>query len=442
MEKLRNLQDRICSFENLLAAYRKAIEDKRYRDEVIAFSFNLEENLVKLRDELLSRTYAVGPYREFYVHYPKARLVMALGFRDRIVQWAIYRQINPYMDKRFIQHSYGCRENKGTLAAAECLLNWVQLISRKPDAHDWVIVKCDISKYFYRVDHDTVMRIYEDISDDDWFLWLISSIIRNPDVPFGLPEGMSISDCPRESRLFDVGMPIGNLTSQETANIYLDRLDQYVKHVLRQHYYVRYMDDFCILCRKEDAQRLMDCIAAFLHDDLRLSLSPKSRIVPVLQPVEFVGYIISPYGMRIRRKSTRHMKRALLYTADLYADGIIEIDDALNTVNSYMGMTEHCSGYNIRRWIEDNVVFQRKDALQMAQARDRPKKFYHIADNADGTFDVFLQPVVTVYHTDAGIDEYDVRVLVVRGIVPWEGMEDDIRARFDAWCEEAEVIDL
>lgn len=78
----------------------------------------------------------------------------------------------------------------------------------------------------------------------------------------------------------------------------------------------------------------------------------------------------------------------------------------------------------------------------MAQARDRPKKFYHIADNADGTVDVFLQPVVTVYHTDAGIDEYDVRVRVVRGIVPWEGMEDDIRTRFDAWCEEAEVIDL
>ena len=122
MEKLWNLQDRICSFENLLAAYREAARDKRYRDEVIAFTFNLEDNLFKIRDELLSRTYVAGPYREFYVHYPKARLVMALGFRDRVVQWAIYRQLNPYMDKRFIQHSYGRRKEKGTLDAAECLL--------------------------------------------------------------------------------------------------------------------------------------------------------------------------------------------------------------------------------------------------------------------------------------------------------------------------------
>lgn len=93
--KLQNLKDRICSFENLLAAYREAEKDKRYRNEVIVFRFNLEENLLSIQKELLEGTYKVGNYREFYVHYPKARLVMALGFRDRIVQWAIYRQINP-----------------------------------------------------------------------------------------------------------------------------------------------------------------------------------------------------------------------------------------------------------------------------------------------------------------------------------------------------------
>lgn len=359
MEKLHNLKDRICSFENLLAAYREAAKDKRYRSEVITFGFQLEENLLDIQRELMEQRYTVGNYREFYVHYPKPRLVMALGFRDRIVQWAIYRQLNPWVDKRFIQHSYGCRKDKGTLAAAECLLNWVRLISRKPDARDWVIIKGDVSKYFYRVDHDIIMHLYADITDDEWFLWLIGTIIDNPDLPFGLPEGVAIDDCPREARLYDVGMPIGNLTSQETANIYLDRLDQYVKHVLRQRYYLRYMDDFIIICRKEQAQGILDAVSAFLRADLHLSISPKSKILPIKQPVEFVGYIVSPDGLRLRKKGTKHIKSSLKHIAELYALGVIDLDCALQTVNSYMGMTRHCNGYNLCRWIAENIVFVR-----------------------------------------------------------------------------------
>ena len=145
MERLHNLKESICSFENLYAAYQEAAKGKRYRDEVIEFRQNLEENLIQLQKELEGWYYKVGPYREFYVRYPKPRLVMALKFRDRIVQWAVYRQIDPYADKRFIQHSYGCRKDKGTLAAAECLLNWIRLIDRKPDADDYVLVKGDIS---------------------------------------------------------------------------------------------------------------------------------------------------------------------------------------------------------------------------------------------------------------------------------------------------------
>lgn len=359
MKKLRDLKQRICSFENLLAAYKAAAKDKRYRSEVISFSFNLEENLFSIQHDLERRRYAVGAYCEFYVHYPKPRLVMALGFRDRIVQWAIYRQINPYVDKRYIQHSYGCRNGKGTLAAAQCLLNWVQLTSRKPDAADWVIIKGDISKYFYRVDHEIIMEFYAEICDEDWFLWLIDTIVNNPDLPFGLPEGVSIADCPREKRLYDVGMPIGNLTSQETANVYLDRLDQYCKHVLKLRYYVRYMDDFIILCRREEAQAILDSITVFLRERLKLAISPKSRILPASQPVEFVGYTISPHGLRLRKKTDRHIKHALKKVAEKYAAGQIDIDEAVNTLKSYHGMTKHCNGYNLRRWIEENIVFVR-----------------------------------------------------------------------------------
>lgn len=364
MVKLRNLKDHICSWDNLLCAYKEAARDKRYRNEVITFSFHLEENLFDIQQDLLNQTYTVGRYREFYVHYPKARLVMALGFRDRIVQWAIYRQINPYIDKRFIQHSYGCRRGKGTLAAAQCLLNWLRLVNRKADAKNWAIIKGDISKYFYRVDHEIIMGLYADICDEDWFLWLIGAIINNPDLPFGLPEGASIDDCPREKRLYEVGMPIGNLTSQATANLYLDRLDQFVKHRLRQHYYLRYMDDFAIFCKKRDARAILDEITVFLKAELRLSISPKSAILPATQPVEFVGYTVTPHGLRLREKTTKHMKSSLKRVSEMYASGEINFSKARATVTSYIGMTQNCNGHNMRRWIEENISFSRGGAKE------------------------------------------------------------------------------
>lgn len=363
MEKLQNLKERICSFENLYAAYEDAAKEKRYREDVLAFSFNLEENLFALQADLESGNYTVGPYREFYVRYPKPRLIMALGFQDRVVQWAIYRQLNPYADKRFINHSYGCRKGKGTLPAARCLLNWMQLISRKCDADEWVLIKCDVSKYFYRVNHEIALDVYQEYTDDEWFLRLMATILNNPDVPFGLPVGASANDCPKEMRLYDVGMPIGNLTSQETANMYLNRLDQYVKHVLGLHYYVRYMDDFCILVKGwEAAHRIMEQIKIFLKDELQLDLSPKSQIIPAKQGCEFVGYRVTPHGMRLRKKTIQHIKSCLMHIAGLYAQGAIRYESAMQSIQSYIGMTVNCNAHNLRLWIEDNISLQRKEA--------------------------------------------------------------------------------
>ena len=363
MEGLHDLKTRICDFENLIGAYRDAAKDKRYRNEVLDFTFNLGVKLHEIQRDLLEMTYVVGPYREFYVRYPKPRLVMALGFRDRIVQWAIYRQINPYLDKRYINHSYGCRNGKGTLPAVQCLHSWQQLISRKPDADDWYLIKGDISKYFYRVNHGKVLNTYGEVSDDAWFAWLIGTIINNPDVPFGLPVGMKPDDCPRDKRLFDVGMPIGNLTSQETANLFLNRLDQYVKHVLRVHFYARYMDDFCLLVKgKENAWRIYRAIETFLRDELYLEMSPKSKVQKATDPVEFVGYLTTPHGLRMRKKTTRHIKRSLKKVEEKYTNGEISLDEAMESIVCYMGMTKHCDGYNLRRWIADNITLQRMEA--------------------------------------------------------------------------------
>lgn len=363
MEKLHDLKMHICALENLYGAYFDAIEDKRYRTDILCFTANLDENIFSLREELLNETYEVGPYREFYVRYPKPRLVMALGFRDRIVQWAIYRQLNPYVDKRFIAHSYGCRKGKGTLAAAECLYNWLRLIDRKADADDWVIIKGDISKYFYRVNHDKTLDIYEDYTDDDWFLRLMCRIIKSK-VPFGLPRGMRADDCPREQRIFGVGMPIGNLTSQETGNIYLNRLDMYCKHVLSLRYYARYMDDFVIPCKKDEAEATLNHIDGYLQKELLLELNPKSCIIPAREGCEFVGYKITPYGMQLRPQTVRHIKASLNHVADMYANRIIDIDRALATLRSYFGMTKHCDAQELRQWIAEHIVFAHKEVAE------------------------------------------------------------------------------
>jgi len=363
LEKLHDLKCRICSFENLLGAYNDAAKEKRYRDEVLAFTLNLEANLFDIQCDLINMTYAVGRYRSFYVQYPKPRLVMALGFRDRVVQWAIYRQINPFIDKRFIDHTYGCRERKGTLAAAQQVFSWVQLVSRKPDAKEWRIIKADVSKFFYRVDHEIILDIYDDVTDDAWFAWLIDTIINNPDMPFGLPEGASATDCPPDRRLYEVGMPIGNLTSQETANMYLNPLDQYCKHTLKLHFYDRYMDDVIALVRgQETAEETRGLMEDFMRRELKLSMSKKTAIYPALQGCEFVGCRITPHGIRPRKQTTKHMKRSLKEVMNQYSDGEITLERALNTVHSHMGLMEHKNGYNMRRWISENVYFQRREA--------------------------------------------------------------------------------
>ena len=443
MEGLHNLKDRICDFENLIGAYRDAAKAKRYRNEVLEFTFNLGDNLHELQRELLDMTYMVGPYREFYVRYPKPRLVMALGFLDRIVQWAIYRQINPYLDKRYINHSYGCRRDKGTLKAAECLHNWQQLVSRKADADDWYIIKGDISKYFYRVDHEKVLDTYRTASDDEWFSWLIGTIINNPDVPFGLPVGMRPDDCPRSERLFEVGMPIGNLTSQETANLFLNRLDQYCKHVLKLHFYVRYMDDFCIYVKgRENARKIFEQIKSFLQKELLLDISPKSRIQKATAPVEFVGYLLTPHGIRMRKKTTRHIKRSLKHVMAAYTLGRISFESAMESAICYLGMCKHCNGHNMLRWIQDHFVLQRGETMKESDAPPGGRHFYSIHENEDRTVDVYLRPDVLPMKTDEGFTDYDVAVLVVKNVEPYDGLEEDIRARFNDWCESAEVIYL
>lgn len=348
METLRNIYPKIYDFENLHQAYLEARKNKRFREDVLRFTANLEENLIQLQNELIYKTYSVGRYREFYVREPKKRLIMALQFRDRVVQWAIYRQIYPYFDARMIDDSYACRIGRGALQAAERLQYWVRQVSRRPARYYYL--KLDISKYFYRVDHAVLIEILGRHIQDADLMWLLETIINCEHTAFGLPAFAEASDVPTEDRLADKGIPIGNLTSQMFANIYLGELDWYAKRELRLHYYVRYMDDIIILHEDKDFLRgVKDDIEAFLAEHLRLNLNRKTAIRPVSHSIEFVGYRIWPTHKRLKKKTAKKMRRSLKGVRAQYQRGEITAERLRQIEASYDGMLQHVNGDGLRQ---------------------------------------------------------------------------------------------
>ena len=158
MQVIENAWGEICKFEKLLEADKNARKSKRYRPEVMAFTAHLEDNLFAIQRGMTTGEYKLGPYRKLWVYVPKRRLVMALDYPDRIVQWSLYQYLNPVFDKLFIEDSYACRKGKGSHRAAKRLQYWMRQVNRKPGP-EWYCLKLDISKYFYRVDHEVLLDI-------------------------------------------------------------------------------------------------------------------------------------------------------------------------------------------------------------------------------------------------------------------------------------------
>lgn len=359
----------IIDFENLLEADNHASQGKRFRDENLSFAAHREENLIDLNNRLtyypidgvpgspLVSKYHVGRYRKKKVYEPKPRIVMALSYRDRVVQWAFYQKLNPLFDRQFITHSYGCRNGKGTTRAREQLQKWLQKVSRS--SKTWYVLKLDIAKYFYRVDHEVLMNILKKHISDELILRDLYTLINCEDTAFGLPAGVQPELCKQEDWLYNCGMPIGNLTSQMFANIYLNELDQYCKHVLHIKYYIRYMDDIIILWPdKEELKFILDDIRIFLSEKLRLDLNNKTSIRPAWLPVTFVGAQITPKKIRMRKSTRKRMFRRIKFVKKLFEAGKIVFQKVNNTMQSYFGLVENFTAGNLLRKIIDEFSFR------------------------------------------------------------------------------------
>ena len=345
---IQNAWNVICEFEYLVEADHSARKGKRYRAEVLAFTANLEHNLFQIQEQMIAVDCPLGPYRKLWVSVPKKRLVMALPYSDRIVQWSLYQYLNPIYDRLFIEDSYACRKGKGSHKAAARLQYWMRQVDRKPGP-GWYYLKLDISKFFYRVSHEKLLNILAKRIKDPELMKFLESVVNSRAEPFGLPRGKAPQDTPPEEWLYDVGMPIGNLTSQLFANIYMNELDQYCKHVLKIHYYIRYMDDIVILGEnKETLHEWKAKIETFLHEELELDLNNKTCIRPVRMGVEFVGVRIWPAYMKLRKSTVGRLKREVKKISELYASGQMDEEAFKRRVASIKGLLEHTESESLR----------------------------------------------------------------------------------------------
>jgi RNA-directed DNA polymerase len=342
----RLLYNKVYAFDNLHAAYLKARRGKRYRPEVLGFSAHLEERLLQLQLELANGSYHTGEYRRFEVTEPKRRLVAALPFRDRVVQHALCNIIEPIFEARFIEDSYACRVGKGTHAGADRLTAFLRKAQRA-NGETWIL-KGDIAKYFPSIDHELLMSIIGRTIRCQATMRLVREIVHSWHTDGRAGKGIAI----------------GNLTSQLFANIYLNELDQFVKHGLRQRYYIRYMDDFVIVGADKGAlHSVRQDIADFLIDSLALELNTKTQIFPLAHGVDFLGYRIWPTHRLLRKSSIRRMRRKLKHFAKLYATGSMDLEDIDKSVQSWLGHSSHANTYNLRKHIFGECILQRTPAL-------------------------------------------------------------------------------
>lgn len=324
------------SFSELVQAYFDCRQNKRNTASALAFEQDLERNLARLNDELLAGTYRPGRSICFVVTRPKAREVWAADFRDRIVHHLLYNRISPRFYAAFIADSCACIPGRGTLYAARRLESKVRSVTQNWSSPAYYL-KLDLANFFVSIDKNVLRAQLAARIHEPWWLWLCDLILfHDPRLDFELRGHSELLErVPPHKRLASqpghLGLPIGNLSSQFFANVYLDALDQFVKHQVRARHYVRYVDDFVLL--HESPEWLTDAgrkIEAFLPDRLHANLNPKKTILqPVDRGIDFVGHVLKPWSRRTRTRSVNESisKARQTRTADLF-----------EVANSYYGL--------------------------------------------------------------------------------------------------------
>jgi retron-type reverse transcriptase len=312
---IRNEFYKHLTFEKLLAAHKRTMQGKWRAKDAVRFDLNYAEEVGKLLKELRYGKYQVGKYYSFVVTDPKEREILALPYRDRVAQqWLVAEVLEPFFVPRFIRQTYACLKGRGTHAAATQLQRYMR--AAPEDAY---VLKMDVAKFFYSIDKDLLMGFLREKVGDKRIIGLLRQYVYG--------DGNK------------AGIPIGCLTSQYFANIYLDRMDWFAKSLGVK--YVRYMDDFVMVAEDAGkAREVKGVLTDFMETALKLRLNPKSRYFPAKDGVDFVGYRIFRGYRLLRLRSKRSLRRTL---EDYVRDG--DAERLVQRIHSWRGHAEHCDSY-------------------------------------------------------------------------------------------------
>ena len=327
----------------MLKAARQAQKGKRYRDNVLEFNYNLEGELLRLQRELRAQQYVPGAYKTFKIRDPKPRLISAAPYRDRVVHHALCNIIEPLIERTFIADSYANRTGYGTHRALQRFTQFARS-SR-------YVLQCDVRKYFPSIDHQILKGTIRRKIKCPETLWLIDSIIdasnRQEPVRDYFPGDDLLAPIERRK-----GLPIGNLTSQFFANVYLSGCDRFVKEQLKARKYLRYVDDSALF--GDDRGFLVEAkqaIAEYLAS-LRLRLHPaKSQIFETRHGANFVGFRVLPDRIRVRNDNLRRSRQRLRQMQREYAEGKLPLEKLVERLQSWEAHLKHGDTYRLRQEI-------------------------------------------------------------------------------------------
>ncbi|MCL2173968.1 RNA-directed DNA polymerase [Candidatus Saccharibacteria bacterium] len=303
----------VFSVENLLKSWESFRRGKTNKPEVADFAMHTFSSLADLSAQLLSGAYRHGTYQRFIIHDPKYRIIHKATVGDRIVHHAVYAALYDYFDRKFIFDVYSCRVGKGLHRALNRYRDFARRVSNKNQRQCYTL-KCDIRKCFDTVDHHVLKQILARRIADPKLLAVLNEII----------DSFRINSQP-------CGLPLGNVTSQLLINIYLNELDQFIKHKLRAKYYIRYVDDFVIL--DADAEKLgwyQERITLFLESRLIMNLHQDKIFIQTINAgTDFLGWV-NYLDYRVIRPKTRRR-----ITKNLSQNNLSSIVGLLNFGNSY-----------------------------------------------------------------------------------------------------------
>jgi len=322
MKRHGNLFGQIISEENIHLAYLRARKGKGWQNTVQNFEKDLDANITKIRESLANKTFTTSPYKTKTIFEPKKRLIYKLPFNpDRIIQHALLNVLEPIWDKLFIHDSYACRSGKGMHSGSKRTMEFVR--------KNKYCLKCDISKFYPSIKHDILFEIVQRKIKCKDTLWLLKDIIY------------SIGD--------NTNTPIGNFTSQWFGNLYMNELDQLMKHKYHIKHYIRYCDDFLLFHDdKKFLGEMAVIIEEFLLEKLRLTFS-KCDLFQVSRGVDFLGYRHFRGYILVRKSTAKRTKKRIKRLPVLLGKNKISIDQYRSSLASTMGWLRWSNSYNLRQ---------------------------------------------------------------------------------------------